>query len=76
MIQKNIYFVKKDSGPIKHLIVLELDYDTDVEVARYINIGVAARKTGISDSTILEQICKGKPKHKFLKTYFKRIYID
>ena len=75
-LRKSIYFVKKGSAPIKHLIVLELDYDTDKEVARYINIGVAAKETGIPDSTILQHTQKGKPKNKFLKTYFKRIYID
>lgn len=75
-LRKNIYFVKKNSGPIKHLIVVEYDYDSDLEIARYINIGVASKKTGIADSTILEHTYKGKPKNKFLKTYFKRIYID
>lgn len=73
-IRKKIYFVKYNSGPRIHDIVIEYDYNTDIEINRFCNISKAAIERNVSDSTISQQIYNNKkPKYRPKSgTYFLR----
>lgn len=55
-------------------LVFMRDYETDQVMESFINIGDAAKKTGVSDSTISYQCDHGKPKRSRYKFYFERYY--
>lgn len=70
-IRKKVYFVPYKAGPREHFVVVQLDYKTDKEIARFVNIGQASTATGISDSVITSQVHLGrKPKWSKDGTYF------
>ncbi len=71
-IRKKLYFVPYQSEPKSHEIVVQYDYYTDKEIARFVNIGQASAETGISDSVISSQVhIDSKPKWTKDGTYFK-----
>lgn len=49
------------------------DYNTDKIINTFYSSGEASKETGVSDSTILSQCVKGKPKYKTREFYFQRI---
>ncbi len=75
-IRKKIYFTNADEGPREHVIVVQFDYDTDAEIARFPNCGSASRETGVCEKTINQQVnCNQKPKHKFGEAYFLKMLL-
>lgn len=74
-LKKKIYFTDYKKGPIDHYIIIQYDYDTDKEVNRFVNCTIASKNTDIPLNTILYQVNNGKPKHKFEKTYFKKVLL-
>ena len=74
-IRKKMYFTEIGKGPIHHEIVVQFDYDTDEEIARFPNCGKASKETGISDSTIGCQVNSNKKPAYKTKSYFKRVLL-
>ena len=75
-IRKRVYFTLPDAGPRDHWIIVSRRMDDDSIVARFPNIGNAARETGISDAGILSQCNLGrKPKWTSSGVYFSRVFL-
>ena len=75
-IRKKLYFVPYKNKPRHHEIVIQYDYSTDREIARFVNIGQASVKTGIPDSVISSQTHLGrKPNWSKEGMYFKKVMI-
>lgn len=76
-IRKKFYFVPYKQNPKEHYIIGQFDYETDIEINRFVNIMQACNTTNIPTNTIKSQITKeSKPK---LATkngfYFKKIIV-
>ena len=73
-----VYFRYEEDGNIDPpIIVVEYDYDTDIEIKRFYNVAEASRKTNIPHQTINQQCLKNKkPQQKNRNSYFlyKRAY--
>lgn len=67
-----VYFrYEKDGNINPPIIVVEYDYDTDVEINRFYNIAEASRKTNVPHQTINQQCLKNKkPQQKNRISYF------
>lgn len=77
-IRNDVYFRYQDDLSFSEVpIVVQYDFKTDKEIARYNNCGDAARKTGISEKVIGQQ-CNLNRKPKWTKSgfYFLRQTID
>lgn len=74
-LKKAIYFTNYNQKPIDHYIIIQYDYDTDLEINRFVNCTIASKNTNILINTILSHINNGKPKHKFIQTYFKKVLL-
>ena len=74
-IRKKCYCVKFKENPIPHDVIGRFDFNTDEEIDRFVNIGIASKETNISDSVISSQIAKGKPKWTKNEFYFKKILV-
>lgn len=75
-VRKPFYFrFQNDPAAKAPLIVARFEYDSDVELERFLNAEEASRKTGVSRSTIQAQCKNGfKPRHRTKDgTYFKII---
>lgn len=71
-VRKPFYFrFADDAEKYAPIIVVQYDFNTDREIARFYNIGEASRKTGISEKVISQQCnLKRKPVRTKSGTYF------
>jgi len=75
-IKKLKYFVHANENPIEHDIVIMYDFDTDRELKRFPDSGLASKEMNIPQNRLLEMLKKNKKKkYKNNNFYFLRITI-
>lgn len=74
-LKKKIYFTNQGAGPVDHYVIIQYDYDSDMELARFTNCTMASKNTDTLLNNVLYHIHNGKPKHKFTQTYFKKVLL-